>query len=221
MSQDFNVRVDHHFHFPRDPGHEEITHSIRELKDLIMPLADQIAALAADDTELAAEVTQMSSNMDDFEAIVLDIPARIQAAVASALADAGVEGQAAVDALNNVDSSVKVALSAASAALAKAKGVLTPTGTDTTTDTSGNDTVSGAGGGDQTVVGGQGDDTLGGGTGNDSTPIMGGAGGPLEPPTASGDPGADPASPPNDQTGAVDTGAGTGSPAVPPPSQGT
>lgn len=150
MSQEFNIRVDHFFHFPRDPGHGEILTAIREVKDLTMNLTDTVTQLAADDNELAADVTALV-------AIINDIPNRTNAAVAAALANAGVTGDAAVAALNAVDLTVKDAITAAKSVL-PASVPTPPSGTDTST---GSDTTT------STIGGGTGNDTIGGGSSTD------------------------------------------------------
>lgn len=170
-----NLRVDHHTHFPSDPGHEEILSAIREMKELAMTLNETVVQLSADDTELAADVTALVN-------IINDIPARIQAAVVDALTKAGVSDSTITAALTNVDSTVQSAIAAAKAVLPAAPA----TGTDTITAPSTPvDTVMGGNGAD-TVTAGGGTDTTVGGQGNDM--IDGGATGPLPP--------VDPATPP-------------------------
>lgn len=139
-----------HFHFPRDPGHEEILRAIREqTEDLKMNLQEVIADNAIDTTALVEEVGNLI-------AIVNDIPARVQAAVAGAFADAGVSNETAIAALQAVDARVEEAVAAAKAAVA---------GVDVSPATA-TDTLSGGEGVD-TVVGGAGEETLAGEVGVD------------------------------------------------------
>lgn len=140
------AEVNIHIHFPSDPGQGETLAAIREVKEIAMNLNDTLAELTADDAELAADVVAMVN-------IINDIPARIQAAVAGAMADAGVSDDQTRAALNAVDATVKDAIAAARAVL--------PTPPHPSVDPSGTNTV-GAGAADDTISGGvDGNDTIG------------------------------------------------------------
>jgi hypothetical protein len=181
---------------PSDTGHlGEILAATRENGITMATLQDTVNQLAGDDTELAADVNALVN-------IINDIPARIQAAVVSALTSAGFNDTTIQAALDGVDSTVKTAIAAAKAALP----VLPGTGTDTTggttqSGTTAVDTITGGTGDDSltganSTVGGQGSDTLGAGVGNDSltgansaassAPVLTGDGPSVPPPSAGG-----------------------------------
>lgn len=168
------LEVNQHIHFPGDPRHSEILHAIGEARNEIMAtLQDTINTLSTDDAELAADVNALVS-------IINDIPARIQAAVASALTTAGVPDATIQASLQNVDDTVKTAIAAAKAALPVPPGTSTTSGADTSTNTvtgaAGTDTLTGGNGTDtapnpgraDTTVGGSGLDTLGSASGTDT-----------------------------------------------------
>jgi len=176
---------------PVNPGDSgEILTAIRELGTQMTTLQDTVAELVADDTELAADVTALVN-------IINDIPARIQAAVASALTEAGVNDETIRTSLNAIDGSVKEAIAAAKAVLP----TTVPGGGDTTTGGDTNTDTTTGGGGTDTIVGGTGDDTVTGGNGSDTVAAGGGTD------TTVGGQGSD------------TVAAGDG-PAVPPPSSG-
>lgn len=170
--EELKIEHHHHFHFPSDPGQGKIIAALREVKELAMNMNDALAELTADDTELAADVAGLVN-------IINDIPARVQAAVAGALTDAGLADEHIRLALNNVDATVKDAITAAQSVLPPPPVAVAPVqappvaGSDTLTGEQGNDTIGGTIGNDtvaaaaptsaDTLAGGQAPDTVPGG----------------------------------------------------------